>query len=228
MAVTYQNKAIVTDGLVFYVDAANKVSYPGSGTSWKDLISNQAGTLTNGPTFSSLGKGSILFDGTLNSGTNDCVVDIPSFNIPGAKTVSFWVLWNNNGGAGVYGALFGKSDSAGTYYPFIRTYGSNPQTKVWIYQDASTGTTLEWDVVPDYNRWYHICITGNGSTANLYIDKVLTDSGKTDRTLNVDQINAVQNNYGMDGNISNMQIYNRQLSASEVAQNYNALKGRFE
>ena len=31
-------KSIVTDGLVFYVDAANSKSYSGTGTTWTDLV----------------------------------------------------------------------------------------------------------------------------------------------------------------------------------------------
>ena len=51
MAFRYSPK-IVTDGLVLSVDAANKKSYPGSGTTWYDLSGNAInGTLTNGPTF---------------------------------------------------------------------------------------------------------------------------------------------------------------------------------
>ena len=46
-------KSIVTDGLVFYVDAANSNSYPGSGTTWTDLIGSNNATLDNGPTYSS-------------------------------------------------------------------------------------------------------------------------------------------------------------------------------
>ena len=38
---------IVKDGLVFYVDAANKVSYPGSGTTWSNIISGDNGTLSS-------------------------------------------------------------------------------------------------------------------------------------------------------------------------------------
>ena len=38
MATDYGNKSIVTDGLVFAVDAANKQSYIGSGTCWNDII----------------------------------------------------------------------------------------------------------------------------------------------------------------------------------------------
>ena len=54
MAFNYSPK-IVTDGLVFAVDAANKKSYPGSGTTWTDLAGSNNGTLTNGPTFDSGG-----------------------------------------------------------------------------------------------------------------------------------------------------------------------------
>ena len=55
---------VVTDGLVFYVDAGNGSSYPGSGTTWSDLIGSNDGTLTNGPTYDSGNGGSIVFDGT--------------------------------------------------------------------------------------------------------------------------------------------------------------------
>ena len=63
MAFAYSPK-ILTDGLVFAVDAANKKSYPGSGTTWTDLAGSNDGTLTNGPTFNSGDGGSIVFDGT--------------------------------------------------------------------------------------------------------------------------------------------------------------------
>ncbi len=55
---------LVTSGLVLCLDAANKLSYPGSGTSWYDLSGNNYnGTLTNGPTFNNGNGGSIVFDG---------------------------------------------------------------------------------------------------------------------------------------------------------------------
>ena len=71
---------IVTDGLIFAVDAANPISYPGSGTTWNDLTLNKNnGTLINGPTFSSANAGSIVFDGV-----NDEVIGT-KFNF-----VKFW------------------------------------------------------------------------------------------------------------------------------------------
>ena len=55
---------IITDGLVLCLDAANKLSYPGSGDVWTDLAGSNNGALTNGPTFSSANGGNINFDGT--------------------------------------------------------------------------------------------------------------------------------------------------------------------
>ena len=43
------NAPIVTDGLVFYVDAGNSSSYPGSGTTWSDLIGSDDATLITVP-----------------------------------------------------------------------------------------------------------------------------------------------------------------------------------
>ena len=46
MGIQY-NPKVVTDGLVFYVDAANKRSYPGTGTTWTDLKGGNNGTFNN-------------------------------------------------------------------------------------------------------------------------------------------------------------------------------------
>ena len=62
MATEY-NPRIVTDNLVFYVDAGNTKSYPGTGDTWTDMSGVNNGTLTNGPTFNSDNGGSIVFDG---------------------------------------------------------------------------------------------------------------------------------------------------------------------
>ena len=62
MSVKNRN-SVVEDGLVFYVDASNPNSYPGSGTTWTDMVSSNIGTLYNGPSFDSANGGSIDFDG---------------------------------------------------------------------------------------------------------------------------------------------------------------------
>ena len=54
---------IVTNGLVLCLDAANPSSYPGTGTTWNDLIGNTNSTLVNGPTYSSSNAGTITISG---------------------------------------------------------------------------------------------------------------------------------------------------------------------
>ena len=64
---------IITSGLISALDAADRNSYPGSGTTWTDISgNNNNGTLTNGPTFSSTNGGAIVLDGAddyINTGT---------------------------------------------------------------------------------------------------------------------------------------------------------------
>lgn len=58
---------IIEDGLVLYLDAGNRKSYPGSGTTWFDISGYKStGILTNGPTFNSSSLGSLVFDGINN------------------------------------------------------------------------------------------------------------------------------------------------------------------
>ena len=57
-------KSIVTDGLVFYVDAANENSYPGSGTTWSELVGRKEGTIREGPGLSSRTAGIFQEEGT--------------------------------------------------------------------------------------------------------------------------------------------------------------------
>jgi hypothetical protein len=79
--------SINEEGLVLALDAADRNSYIGSGTSWKDLSGNSYnGTLTNGPTFSAANGGVIVFDGV-----DDYVAggNLGSFYSQG--TISYWM-----------------------------------------------------------------------------------------------------------------------------------------
>jgi hypothetical protein len=95
----------ITDGLIYYVDAGDASSYPGSGTTWTDLSGQgRTTTLTNGPTFDSGNGGSINFDGT-----NDFAEVATGFN-PNitTKTMIGWCKLKNisQQGGGLIGAGF--------------------------------------------------------------------------------------------------------------------------
>jgi hypothetical protein len=69
---------IVTNNLAVALDANDKNSYPGSGTTWYDVSNNGRDfTLTNGPTFDSSSAFSFKFDGTNDYATKDISSDTP-------------------------------------------------------------------------------------------------------------------------------------------------------
>ena len=82
---------IIVDGLVFNMDAANRASYPRTGTTVTDTINNLSVILTNGPGFQTLGNGSINFDGVNDIGfsTNG------SEKIQGSSTIQGQITTNN-------------------------------------------------------------------------------------------------------------------------------------
>ena len=83
MSIAY-NTSIVTSGLVMCLDAGNPKSYPGSGTTIRDVTGNgYNGTLTNGPTFSSANGGVIVLDGI-----ND-YIDVQGINLSSSSYTIF-------------------------------------------------------------------------------------------------------------------------------------------
>ena len=87
----YQNSPrIITDSLVLCLDAGNRKSYPGSGTSWLDLTRNNNGTLTNSPTFSSANMGGIVFNGT------NTYVSFGSITLSSTRTFIVWFKVNTS------------------------------------------------------------------------------------------------------------------------------------
>jgi hypothetical protein len=231
MAIFKNSPPIVTDGLVLYLDAANTKSYPTTGTTWNDLTNATTGaTLVNGPTYTTSNGGSIVFDGTndeVTIGTRNGA----SFVDTDDMTVSVFLKINNKNIAGVLGRF---------------TQGAiNDGWCVWVYLDKiiffNTNSSGNYD--PDYNNtgysfingeWFHFCVTRNSSTKKLkwYINGQLnqeytTSSSTFKKTNNGISIASLGGSYYMNGNIASTQIYNKALTDSEVLQNYNATKQRF-
>ncbi len=231
MATNY-NPAIVTDGLVLCLDAANTKSYPGSGTTWTDVSGNgnNTGTLTNGPTFDSGNKGSIVFDGS-----NDYVEASAVLSAGQQKyTLSaWWNITNNPSGAQVVMEQNSSSSITHRRACILITSGG-----VWGFNGQSNDNH---DEVPiRVGQWVNgvvtIDTTAGSSGLKLYENGSLYFTGSTSggiSNLNVGThafaIGHKISNGGehFQGKISCVSVYSRVLTATEVLQNYNALKGRF-
>ena len=213
--------SIVTDGLVFCVDAANKDSYPGSGTSVTDLIGTNNGTIS-GATFTNVDAGAWDFDGIDDDISFASVNSGPLYDIgTGDFTVS---VWANAVTKTDFGALIGNWNTNGLIMWRVAT--SNV-FQCHIGGDSFTTTYT----IPFDDTWHYYSITRSGTGVTLYVDGISVQTGTSSATLASNSIsyigNQPHNNRRWKGTITNVQIYNKSFSASEVTQNYNALKNRF-
>jgi hypothetical protein len=231
---------IVTDGLVLNLDAGNPYSYlsGSSGTTWTDVSGKgNNGTLVNGPIYS---NGAITFDGvddyavtTLNS--------TPTLNITTQITLESWIKstalanvfhgdgvnskgTSTDGNSGVYETLI--ISSGGINYPFFR-----------MRIGSSTPTYSPTNIPLNLNQIYHFVSVYDGNTMRIFINGIESGVGLT-QTGNIEantQPLGIGCRYGkigvsdvyFNGNIYSNKIYNRALSATEVQQNFNALRGRY-
>jgi hypothetical protein len=214
---------IVNNGLVLCLDAANTKSYVSGSTTWMDLSrSGINGTLTNGPIFSSTNGGSIMFDG---------VDDYVSTNYNTALNNFTVCVW------------FRVPDS--TNAAARRILDKNYITGFWLGKNTS-GAANSWgggvlESSPPYGRyltltdsqWHFLTSIRSGTTHTLYGDGITnTTSGTVSSTaLNTENLFIGIENGGslqqLKGNIAQILIYNRDLSITEVLQNYNATKARY-
>jgi len=229
MSVKNRN-SIVTDGLVFYVDAGNEDSYAGSGTTWSDLVGSDDGTFSATPTTDSANGGSIVFDGT------DDTVSFTEFSTSGLSsfTLDVWVYIDDDQSDGTVIGQWGDPSSRSFLIWWDVGVTANFR---FIVQNPSAQNTItsESDDNANNNDWNHVVATfDSASQIKLYVNNVLTDAPShastpfTLRTTSGFEIgDDSSDSRWLDGKVSSAKIYNRVLSASEVTQNYNALKNRF-
>lgn len=223
--------AIVTDGLVLCLDAANIRSYPKSGTTWSDLVGTNNGTLTNmdAANFSSDNGGSLSFDGS----DEYCLVPYEATsNISGFC----WVKFDNfsgatvikNWGANLRGAFHFDASTVGAGY-------------LGLYIFSGSQISISDSFLMSTNVWYNVGFTISNSSYSIYRDgKIATSASHSGLSilnrpnlgvgckLNNDGTSPdITNPNYLNGNIATTQIYNRALTGDEVRQNYEATVGRY-
>ena len=220
---------IITNGLVLYLDAGNVSSYPGSGTLWNDLSgNNNSGSLTNGPTFSSENGGSIVFDGS-----NDKVVvpHISSYNLSNL-TVLVWIK-PISPYTGAFRAIISKEGADRDWNFYLFSSSANGVVNNYHFSTARATSYTTVVSIPGgsllLDTWHQCGFSISEGLLKYYLDGSVINQGSID-------FSSANSSYpitigGADnytnGNIAITQIYNRGLLASEIQQNYNAQKSRF-
>lgn len=216
----FHGPRIVTDGLVLCLDAGNSKSYPGSGTTWTDLSGNgNNGTLVNGVGYNSNNVASLVFDGS-----NDYVSgNITTIN---SWSMCIWYLSTDITSQAVFYPFSGTTSSNGL--GFGGTFDINIVNRWYFFDGTNIFSSINTAITT--NIWYNLVVTKNSTIYNLYTNGSLSLNG-SGVNLSLTQYNLGRrgdNQWYSKGNISQVSIYNRALSAQEIQQNYNALKGRFD
>lgn len=218
---------IVTNGLVFFVDAANRKSYPGSGTDWADLSGNGSTCVSSGgPVIGTDGQGSFLFDAA------DDIFIAPENSAFNTQTpsVEVWIKTNNTNQNGFW---FEKGQ-VNTQYSLFQE-GTSTQ---WRQNFGGSTTTLSATTATyiSTSNWAHIVGTYTSGTRRLYINGAIVSSDSQTGTISTNT-NGISigvfggfnggRGYYYNGRIGTVRVYNRVLTPEEVLQNYNATKTRF-
>ena len=227
MGIAY-NTNIVRDGLVLYLDAANKKSYPATGSTTTDLINNRSGALTNG---ASVSGGAISLDGTNDyvdfaSASTFTTLDLVN------KSFQVWIRKTANGSYGIIDKDFDNgAPNYGGYGFWIQS-----NNKLWFWNHANLDLLDDGPNTVTNNVWTNVAVTYNYSTftANFYINGVL-NSTKTNISI-VEKastsanlvVGATRNGVStFSGSIGPVMAYNRVLTVSEIQQNLNSMRGRY-
>ncbi len=215
--------------LVLHLDAGNPLSYSGSGTTWNDLSGNGSHVTLTSTTYNAANGGSIGFNGT--SSYANFNANIGSTNV---VTVEMWVKTNSlNTPTGAMYFGFNKYDvwTKSAHIGFNTSGGD-------IYGLSDTRVTN----LGIEGAWKHLVFVMNsGTTSNnkIYVNSInqtsLTQvlSGFTAANANFNsgagRISGWRNDAAwlMNLNVASFKIYNRELTAQEITNNFNSTKQRF-
>ena len=197
MALNY-GPNIVTNDLVLALDAADKNSYPGSGTTWYDISGNNkhftldvSGINWNSAGYFTLADGGASYAGSTSTSTTNTMV--------------FWMrstdlqslFWEGNDGSYYVGA----------YRSGNKEYYNNCGSPQFLLNTVDTANI--YDNFP----------TGLWSMVEFKSVNLSTWTSS--------KFNKYSSYTFANGAVGSIMIYNRNLTAKESEQNYNALKSKF-
>jgi len=211
---------IVTNGLILNLDAGNTLSYTSGSSTWRDLSGNNYNTtLVNNPTFSTGNGGSVDFNGS----TSYSVLTDASLTNYTTVTANIWMYLNSY--TNTFETYFSyNAEEAGPSKGFgLRRWGTNifecwGGTSRKLYKNGTLILSGSAGLASGFNT------TGAWEMITLVASGISTWQGHNRLTLasRSDSLASTTN-----VKVGLFSLYSRELSQTEVQQNFNALKGRY-
>lgn len=219
---------IVRDNLLFWLDPT---TYGGSGTTWYDRSGNGNNATISGATFVNNGNGSYFEFSGGTSVTADYIesIDLSSYN---RCTIDIW-FWEDN-------ARLGTSSDRDllTYNSIGASYTMNDAASPYFRTDVNGVNKTKFSDVGIANAitsttWYRFCYLSNIVATippTLWINETeYTSYTGADNAFSTLKFGHTRSDvdFGLEGRIGNILVYDGALSDAQVQQNYNALSGRY-
>lgn len=215
---TKPSLAIVSTGLVLYLDAGNTSSYPGTGTVWTDISGNgYTGSMTSAAMYSSTNGGIMTFNGT---NQNVSVTDSSFTSLTNNFSVEYWYYSTNN----QPGLQRNGLSSSGYVFGYFNVNPTKWKVTKYGVVDIYIGS------IPQNTAWHQAVLTYSSTAGTtVYIDGAQSgnDSGttalKAGSTFYIGQSESVYHS----GGIGIVRWYNTALTLAQVSQNFNATRSRY-
>ena len=220
----FELNSIITSNLLFYVNAGNPTSYPGSGTTWSDLSGQtNTATLVNTPTYTPSGISSYF---TFSNASNSYAT---TANTTSFGTDATFIAFINSAAAqsAFNGILFSRTGGVANG---MDVYNSNQLGYTW------NNLNFDWNsglVIPN-NEWCMVAITITSTAAKAYLYKASGVTTATNTTAHSSGGNIKLNvawdpfatTRSFNGRLNIAMCYNVALTQAQLNQNFNALKGQ--
>jgi hypothetical protein len=214
---------------VLYLDAGNPTSYPGTGTTWTDLIGGKQFNLINGPSYDAANGGKIYFNPASGQYANSST-SLPSLTQWSVSAWHYYTGENTGTSPCIVSEVF-----TGGYINYILGNGSDtsPDLQTGFWAPGWILTNNGYTLTP--NNWYYIVGTYDGNTLNLYVNNNLVESSSglvyTPQSSNdgiylMSRWDNVPNEL-WGGYLSTVGIYDNALSQGQITSIFNSTKSRY-
>jgi len=196
---------------IYWIGPYNQVPY---------IIRDNPGYVI-GATYSSDDGGTLVFDGT------DDYVILNDFDKASYGTTNFSLSLWFNADSGSYKSLFQIANSLNSHGPWIALISYSSGLRVYVNNDYRMDVPYTQDAWNNFVLTFDSSGSGlwtaylNGSSVSTYTGPIGTNGGSAT------YLGHAYNNSYFDGKISNFGVQQKTLTAAEVQQNYNALRGRY-
>ena len=214
---------LVTSGLTVYLDAANPLSYPGTGTTWTDMSGNGYNFTVQAAAYTASPTPHFNFEGSYGWASRS--TDVPPF--ANATVMAFSTIKNSTadwrtllrGASNDHQVIIGGDNLMGMYDNEAGGYLTTSFNITTLPNPYTQFNCLTWRFAQNSSPYYRFSFNGGATNYDITDSRAGMNNGFV-------ALGAYQGNSQFFGKIAAFLYYNRQLTADEITQNYLFYKTR--